>query len=198
MLAGVVRGDRGKPHLRRDRGVVDDHSTAGRHHVRKFMLHRQEHPARVGAQHVLPVLDGLFVQWGGARCIDPGVVERDVDPAVTGDTCGDEVANFGILAHVGAVERCVSPVERICSWFASPSSFRRPRRSTLAPRLAKAITLACPIPEVAPVISTTVSAKSPFGSALSGSGPASKAARRRHLSRARPARLRLRPKRCAG
>ena len=68
------------------------------------------------------------------------------------------------------------PIKRIWSWLASPSSFRRPQKNTLAPRFAKAIAVACPIPVVAPVISTAVSAKSPFGSGRSGSGPASKAA----------------------
>src|SRR5262249_41095541 len=131
-------------------------------HGGNLVPHRREHAPHVDIEDLAIVrLGGLGERPGP---LDPGVVERNVQPAVLRERLLDEGLDVRLLAHVGPAEVGVASARRkwaspwsfrFSSPAASPSFSRRPERTTFAPAFANAIAAAFPIPLVPPVTRTT-------------------------------------------
>lgn len=91
---------------------------------------------------------------------DPGIVEDDVDPAVMGDD-GLGIVETASRSATLRICVCTSPPASVISLSvtASPSEFT-PEMASFAPRRESLTARSRPIPEPAPVTTTTLSRKS--------------------------------------
>src|SRR3989454_5645513 len=103
MLAGGVDRCLRKAYQSCDGGIVDDCAAAGLQHRWNLVLQRQPHALDVNVHDLIVGLFGLIGQRS-QRLLDPGVVERTIEPAEGRQRPFDRRLDVALLRDVGSDE----------------------------------------------------------------------------------------------
>ena len=132
-----------------ERGRVNDRSLALRKHHLELVMEREEHARQADAHDAIPVLERALHQWHRlAR--NPGVVERDVEPAVTLSDAADQGGDVVFPADIACTNSAFPPPCWICATRACPPASSRSAPTTSAPWRANSSAAALPMPDAAP------------------------------------------------
>ena len=155
-LAGAVGRQVRRAEEGRQRRGVDDRAAARLPHRRHAVLAAQEHALDVDRQHAPPLLERLGLEGRRKGPEMPALLTRPFELALARQDAVDDAL------PVGFARRCRAPRSAPCRRSAARSPARPARLMsvtiTVAPSLASSAAVARPMPDPAPLTSTTLSA----------------------------------------
>ena len=137
-----------------DARCVNNGAAPSFEHRGDFILHRIQDTPNVDIESPAILFFGDLIER--PPDLDTGIVEGDIEAAVGGQDEVDRLLDVGVLGDIRANKCCDSAGLVNLRGDLRASFSRRPVITTFAPASAKASAVALPIPEVAPVMRTTL------------------------------------------